>query len=262
MATEDDSRKESPPAEGSSSASALTPQPSSSFWSNALDVFIAPGAAFARIARKPDFLAPLLVLIGASVAVSEGILAKIGMARIIRASIEHSSRGSTMTPEQVDEAVRRGAQFATVFGHVVAVLGPPVLLLVLAGLGLLVVNGVFGGEVRFKTAFTVTCYSRLVGVLEAVMALALVWFGDPENFNPQNPAPSNVGFFLHPFDTPKPLLALASSVDVFTLWSLVLLGIGLSAATEGKVKARGVVLTLLGFWLIYVLARVGLATLF
>lgn len=244
-----------------SGGSKLEPRPSASFWRRCVGVFVSPFPTLQEVGRQPDFLAPLIVLIAASLAVAESLVARIGMERMIRTALEGSSRGLSMTPEQMDQAVSQGLHFAGVTMHVGAVLGPPILLLMLAGVGLAVVNGVFGGELNFKTAFSIACYAKLVAIAEAVMALALIWFGDPENLNPQNPAPSNAGFFLDPFSTPKPLLALASLVDVFTVWSLVLLGIGLSAAAGGKVYARGVVLTLLGVWLLYVLARVGLAML-
>jgi peroxiredoxin len=41
------------------------------------------------------------------------------------------------------------------------------------------------------------------------MALALILFGDPNQFNFENPIPSNVRFFLDPVETSKPLLAFA-----------------------------------------------------
>ncbi len=238
----------------------LEPQPSQSFWQRWVGVFFSPGPTFADIARQPDFLAPVIVLVAASVAVSESIIAKVGMERIVRTVLEHSSRGSAMTPEQLEAGVRRGAEIGTIIAHIGGVLFPPILLLIIAGIGLAIVNGIFGGEVNFKTAFSITCYAKLLSIVQVVMSLAIIWFGDPETFNPESPAPTNVGFFLHPFETSRPLLVLASSVDVFTLWNFVLLGIGFSRATRGKVKAGWVTITFIAVWLVYVLGRAGLAT--
>ncbi len=243
-----------------STNSELGPQPSQSFWQRWAGVFVSPGPTFADIARQPDFLAPVIVLVAVSVAVSESIIEKIGMERIVRTALEHSSRGSSMAAEQLEAGVRRGAEIATIIAHIGGVLFPPILLLIIAGVGLAVVNGIFGGEVNFKTAFSVTCYARLVNVVQVIMALAIIWFGDPETFNPESAAPTNVGFFLHPFETSRPLMVLASSVDVFTLWNFALLGIGFSRATQQKVKASSVFMAFIGVWLVYVLGRAGLAT--
>jgi len=94
------------------------------------------------------------------------------------------------------------------------------------------------------------------------MALAMILFGDLEHFNPENPSPTNVGFFLNPLETSKPLLTFASSFDLFTIWFVVLLGIGFSQATGGKVKALSMSLVYFGLWTIWVLGKVGLAAVF
>jgi hypothetical protein len=132
--------------------------------------------------------------------------------------------------------------------------------LIVAGIGLLIVNAIFGARVEFKTAFAVTCYANLVALLGSIMALVLILLGDPEHFNAQNPVPSNIGFFLNPLETPKALLSLASSFDIFTLWFIGLLGVGFSEATGRKVKALTVFLTIVGLWMIWVLGKMGLAT--
>ncbi len=74
-------------------------EPPKSFAARFAGVFFSPGATFADIARKPDFIPPLVAGILASMVVTETMLWKIGMERIMRQQIEHSSRGATMTPE-------------------------------------------------------------------------------------------------------------------------------------------------------------------
>ncbi len=226
-----------------------------------LDIFISPREAFADIVRRPDFVAPLIVVILSTVAVTETMLAKIGMDRIIRMSIEHSSRGASMSPEQIQQAVDRGALFGAIIAHVSGLLGAPIFLLIVAGIGMAVVNGIFGGQMNFKSSFSVACYANLVGVLGAVMAVAMILFGDPEHFNPQSPTPSNLGFFLNPLETPKPLMAIAGSFDIFTLWLMAVLGIGFSEAAGKKVKALAVFFTLFAIWMVWVLGKAGVSML-
>jgi hypothetical protein len=244
---------------------ASTPEPSippaKSFPARVAGVFLSPGEAFADIARKPDFIAPLILAIVAAVAVTESMLAKIGMERIIRTSIEQSGRASSMSPEQMEQAVHQGARIAGIFAHVFGVLGPPIYLAILAGIGLLIVNAIFGAHANFKTAFSVACYAYLPAILGGLMALAIILFGDPERFNAENPIPSNVGFFLNPLETSKPLYKFAASVDIFTLWLIILLGIGFSEAAGRKVKPRSVFLVFFGLWVLWILGKVAWAAL-
>lgn len=237
------------------------PLPTESFVSRFVGIFFSPGETFADVVRAPNFIPPLVALVVATVAVTETMLAKIGMERIVRASIEQSKNASSMTPEQMRQAVEQGARIGSIMVHISGFLGLPIFLLIIAGIGLLIVNAIFGAQTDFKTAFAVCCYADLVGIVGVVMALAVILGGDPEHFNAQNMMPSNPGFFLNPLETSKPVLALASSFDIFSLWFMALLGIGFSAATRGKVKPLPIFSTYLGLWMIYVLGKVGLAML-
>jgi len=187
------------------------------------------------------------------------MLGKIGAERITRLSLEQSSRAASMSPEQIDQAVSQGAKFTAIAMHVAGFLGPPIALLVIAGIGILIVNVILGARESFKTVFSMVCYADLVTLLGAIMAIAMMFFGDPDHFNSQNPAPGNIGYFLNPHDVSKPLYSLASSADIFTIWLLILLGIGLSKATGGKVKPTPIFLVFAGIWILYVLAKVGIA---
>ncbi len=235
--------------------------PADSFLSRALGVFISPGPTFESIVRRPDFLGPLIASIAAAVVLTEVMVYKIGMERIVRQSIELSGKASNLSAEQMQQAVHQGATWGAVITRVISVLAPPIYLLIVAAVGLFVVNAIFGGATNFKVSFSVICYANLVGLVGVVLGLVVILFGDPEQFNPQDFIPSNVGFFLNIRETPKLLYTIASSFDIFTIWVLVLAALGLSAATAKKVRPLPIFLTYLGMWLIWVLVKGGLAML-
>jgi len=230
-----------------------------SFGARFAGVFHSPGSTFADIARKPGWLAPLLVLVASAVLFTEAMLWKVGMDRIIRMSLEQSPRAAQMAPEQVEQAVTQGGKIWAIFAHLGGVLGTPIVMLIVAGLGLLIVNAIFGKDLEFPVAFSVTCYSHLPSILAMLMGLAMIFLGDVERFNVRNPIPTNPGFFLNPLETSKPLYVLASSLDIFTIWLLVLLGIGFSAATGRKVKASSIFACFAGLWIVWVLIKLGLS---
>jgi hypothetical protein len=233
--------------------------PALSFPERLMGVFISPGDTFEDVARKPGFWAPLITIVIGSVAFVETMLWRIGAERIMRTNLEQSSRAASMSPEQIDQAVSQGAKFTAIAYHVGGLLGAPIVLLIIAAVGILIVNVIFGARSSFKTVFSLVCYADLVSLLGSIMAIALVLFGDPDHFNPQNYVPGNVGFFLNQHDVSKPLYALASSADIFAIWLLILLGLGLSKGTGGKVKPMPIFLVFAGIWVLIVLARVGFA---
>jgi hypothetical protein len=232
--------------------------PAQSFPERLLGVFISPGETFEDVARKPGFWAPLIAIVLGAVAVIEAMIWKIGLERLVRTGMEQSSRTSSMTPEQMDQAVSQSVKIYGVTMHIAGFLGPPIVLLIIAGIGLLIVNVILGAQAKFKTVFSIVCYANLVGLLGSLMGVAMILFGDPEHFNAENAVPSNIGFFLNPHEVSKPLYSLASSADIFTIWLLILLGVGLSKATGGKVKPMPIFLVYAGFWLVWVLGKAGL----
>jgi len=235
--------------------------PAQSFPERLLGIFISPAETLADVARKPGFLAPLIAVVIAAIAVTETMLWKIGMERIVRMSIEQSSRASSMSPDQMDQAVRQGARIGAIFAHIGGIVVPPIALLIIAGLGLLIVNLIFGAQTKFKKVFSLICYANLVSLLGSLMAVAVILFGDPDHFNAQNPVPSNVGFFLNPREVSKPLYSLASSADIFTIWLLILIAVGLAEGTGRKVKPLPIFLVYAGFWVVWILVKMGLSML-
>jgi hypothetical protein len=233
--------------------------PDNSFLSRAIGVFIAPGRAFESVVRRPDFLTPLIVMTVTSIILTEAMLAKLGAARIIRQSLEMSGQAAKMTPEQLDQATHNAATITAIIMHVAGVLGTPIFLLVIAALGLFIVNVIFGASANFKTCFSVVCYASLVLLVGVVLGLVMILLGDPEQFNPDNFVPTTVGFFLNPRETSKPLYVIASSFDIFRVWFTILASMGLSAATGKKSGTMAILLTFLGIWIVIVLGHAGIA---
>jgi hypothetical protein len=230
--------------------------------SRLVGVFISPGETFAYIARKPDILFPLIVAIVGSAAVVETLLWKIGAEQLVRNSLITSGRAASMSAEQLEQVVHRGATITAIIMHISAVLGAPAFLLIMAGIGLLFLNPILGAQVSFKGAFSTTCYASLVRLVGVVMAIPLIFMGDAEHLNPENPIPTNPGFFLDPSTTSKGVYSLAASLDVLTLWFLIVLAIGLSRLTGGKTKTTTVFFMFFGLWMVWVLGRAAIAAIF
>ncbi|HTV55477.1 MAG TPA: YIP1 family protein [Terriglobia bacterium] len=237
----------------------LEGSPGGSFAQRFAGIFFSPTEAFRTILRAPDILPPLIVLVAVSVAAWEAVLRKIGIAQLVRASLEQSGRAKTMTPEQIQQAVSQSARFLPIVYRVVALVGVPIFLLIIALIGLAILKAIFGQQLTFKVAYSITTYAELPAVIAGLLGILVVLFGDPTTFNPTNPAPTNLGFFLSPEGMSKPLYTAASSVNPFSLWFMALLGIGFSEAVGRKVRARTIFLCFFSLWVLWVLLRMGLA---
>jgi len=243
--------------------SAEADTPALSFPERLMGIFISPAETLEDVARKPDFMLPIVSVILIAVAGTEAFLYKIGMEPVLRWAFEHSSRAANMPPDQMQGMIGKMMPFYTWMAHVGGVVWVPFIVLVGATIGFVTVRSIFGGRISFKTAFSIASYAYAVNIIYYLMVAAMILFGDPEHYisNPQSPTPTSVGFFLNPIDASKPLLSLGSSLEIFTVWNIVLLAIGFSAASGRKAKTVPILFVFLGLWIVKVLIVMGLSTL-
>jgi hypothetical protein len=165
-----------------------------------------------------------------------------------------------MTPEQRAAAEKRGpisaaiTQALTPFG---------ILLIDVIGAGILLatINFGFGGRATFSGLFTIELYAGLViWPLRWLLSAAAALFTDPESFNLQNPAPTNVAAFLSLQETPKALYYFLMSLDALTIWGMVVTAIGVAAIS--KVSRTSGYIAVFSWWAIGLMIGVAMGALF
>jgi hypothetical protein len=117
-----------------------------------------------------------------------------------------------------------------------------------------------GADIKFKVALAIVMYATLPGLLRVLLAiLSLLTGASPDSFTFQNPVATNPGYFLNPADSPF-LYSLASSLDIFLIWTLVLTAIGFTYVS--KVKRGTAFAIVFGWWLILSVVGASMAALF
>jgi hypothetical protein len=219
-------------------------------------VFFSPVKTFESIARRPTWIAPLVLMTALSLGLSAAILQKIDYDQVVRQAI--AKRGQTVPEDQMTSIIERQKKFGGIFGWVFGAVGPTVACLVVA----VVIWGAFkafGWDARFPQAFGVTTHAFLPGILKSALLLFLV--SRQESVNPQalgDLLSSNLGFLV---DSKSAVLhSLLQSIDVFSFWTLALLVIGFAAAARVSRKAAAGVIVAL--WVLVVLGKAGFAALF
>jgi hypothetical protein len=229
----------------SGAAPIAAPEPSPSGVGRLVGAIVSPGETFASIARRPTWLAPLLLWTAISIGVTAVLMPKMDWEKMTRARMERS--GQTVSEGQVQTAVEQGKKIGVPISYCIGVLSPTVASLFVA----VVVWGsfkAFGWDTTFKQAFGATTHAYLPGVLKGLVLAFLIT--RQETVDPQalgDLLRSNLGFLVAR-DSSKALHSLLGSIDVFSLWSLFLFVIGFSAAAKIKRgPAAGVIVTL---WLV------------
>jgi len=181
---------------------------------------------------------PVLVVIVVSVAVAAYTVPNIVMpaqADMIRASV--LDRGGTA--EQADQAIKMSGAIGVPAGIVGAAVGTFVMLFLVAA----VVHGLsrlVGGKGKFRAARAVVAYSMIVSALGSLVKLPLM-AARKTVYVETGPT-----LFFKDLEPSDRLYKFLSAFDVFTLWWIVLLGIGLAVAYRlSRSKAVTVTLILL-----------------
>lgn len=236
--------------------------PGLSQWQRVSNTFNAPSKTFEDIkCGNLSWWLPFLIMILIGYLLFAVVAARIGIAQVnenqVRLNPKQEERMAQATPEQREA----GMKIAQAITKGIFIANP---LLVLAGVAVLslglwgTINFVFGGKASYGSIYSVWMYASLPTLIKTLLGIVVIFAGaTPESFNIKNFAPTNPGAFMNPMDTNKALYALASSLDVVTIWTLVLLSIGV--ATVAGVKRTSGYIAVFGWWAIFVLIGVGVA---
>jgi len=236
-------------------------QPSMSAISRIFGVFFSPGKTFADIVRNPSWLVPVVLLTILSIAVSFGINQRINWREFMAQQIEKSPSASTMSAEQKEQRIEGGAKISPIFTYVFGTAGPVLLVLVI-GLVMWGAYSLLGGiSTNFSTAIGITAHAFLTGLISSPLFLAILYLKPAGTVDLENPVAANLAAIL-PDDSAKWLFALCKSIDLFSIWTLILLAIGFAAVNPRKLKGAKAYTVAFSVWAAFVLCRVGWAFIF
>ncbi|MFZ0745926.1 MAG: YIP1 family protein [Terracidiphilus sp.] len=242
--------------------SATVASPGLSQWQRVTNIFSAPSKTFEDIKRgNRSWWLPFLIMILVGYIFFAAITLKIGWGQVAENAIhlnpKAEERMSQAPPAQRDMTMKI-TQYSMEGGFAAS----PLIVLAVVALGSLglwgTINFGFGGKAKYGSIFAVWMFASLPAIIKSLLGTIVIFAGvAPDSFNMKNFAPTNLGAFLNPVDTNAALYSLATSLDVITIWTLVLLGIG-TAAVAGVKRTSGYI-AVFGWWALFVLIGVGWA---
>jgi Yip1 domain len=243
---------------------ALPPQePALSEGQRLLDVFIAPSKTFTDLRRNASWWAPFLIIVVVSAIFSYVVDQKVGFRKVVENQIQlrpkAAERLEQMPADQREKALARQVMITKGVVYVVPLLGL-IVYAIFAGVLLGTIKVVTSAEVSFGALFALIVYSRLPEVVRALLTiLSLLAGASSDTFNIDNPLATNAAYILEPSSSPV-LRALLAPFDVITIWTLVLVAIGV--ACVAKVKRGTAFGIVFGWFGVVVLFRIGFAAIF
>jgi hypothetical protein len=239
----------------------VTPASPGGFFQNLIDVYFSPREAFTRIVRSPRVLVPLVVYVVLVLGFTGIWTQKMDAREFMKTQIEESGRADKIPADQREAIIEQQARFMPIYAWVLGPVGIAVTLLVIAGALLFIFRFFYSSEVVFKQAFAIVTWTFFaVGLVTTPLLLLVMQLKGDWNINPQEAIQANLGLLLDKSVAAKPLWALLSSIDVFSLWMIFLLAVGFGVASK---KATGSALWGVAIpWAVIVLVKVGWAAIF
>lgn len=226
-----------------------------------IDTFVAPSKTFTDLRRNANWLVPFLLIVLATEALVVVADKKVGFEKMAETGLALQPKQAAKLDQLPPEDRAKQMQTVVKITAITSYLSPAIIfvfLIIVAAVLLATFNFGVGAEVSFNQSVAVVMYASVVGIIKSLLAMVALAVGSGESFTLQNPLASNLSSLVDP--NSHFLYSIAINVDLFTIWTLALTGIGLSCLTKVK---RGTCLGIVfGWWAVWVLGISGFAAAF
>ena len=245
---------------------AVPPDPGLTQVERVLNVYTAPSKTFNDVKRFATWWFPFLITVLAGGILFTAITTKVTWAQIYENNQQNAPQwAKDMQDKQPPEARAQAQKMGPMTQEVTWALSPIGLFIldaIGAGILLATINFGFGGKAKFFDIFAVEWYAGIVSwVIKFLLGTIAIFAGLPgESFHAENVAGTNIGFYLNKQETPKALYFLATALDPFVIWTLVLTSIGV-AIVAGTKRSSGYI-AVFGWWGLITLIFLGISAAF
>ncbi len=201
------------------------------FLNRLVGIVMSPGETFASVARKPDWLAPLVlvtIVIAASGWVAFSKVDEADMRQFFRHMLGETfdQKGLEIAPEKLEQVVDVQVRWTGVTGRYGPIVFVPVWML-LGALFYFAIFRAFGADATYRQTLSFYVWGMIPMVVKSLVSLPIVLLRDSVSFTEMSSlVRANLSFLVEPAGGQKLLFALLVALDLFAVWTLALRIIG------------------------------------
>ncbi|MBD3383534.1 hypothetical protein GF407_01285 [candidate division KSB1 bacterium] len=218
-------------------------------FSRIINVFIAPGATFKAVKVKPAWLIPAIIY---------AVLA-VGMTHLIKPVVMDVQKEKTvealmergMAEDQAEEIAEKNLGIGKILMYPMALIGSFVAFFVLAGIWLFVSNIILGGQAKYSQLLGVVVYKSFIDLLGGYIKVPVILSKESIDVH------FSVAMFLQ--SSESFLYKFLSKVEVFNIWGIAVLCIGIAIMSNREVKK--VVPWVIGVYVLYYVVSISIGSL-
>lgn len=187
-----------------------------------LGVLFAPKATYADVAARPRVLGALAVVLAITMGGTFTFLStEVGKTAMLDQQTKMMESFGVKMNDAAYERMEQGADRARYFGAAAQLVSLPLTALVIAGIAFGVFNAAMGSDAAFKQVYAVVVHSGVLIAAQQLFVLPLDYVRETMS------SPTNLGVFLPFLDENTFVARLLGSIDLFIIWWVVNLAIGL-----------------------------------
>jgi Yip1-like protein len=218
-------------------------------------VLWSPGEALFFLSKNPKVLTPILFLTLFSIVTGAVLVTKLDSAELTMRAIERSSRGSNLSDEQKAQLRRQmGSPVVKVFTFVSAVVGALLVVLIVAGIYFALFT-MLGREGSFKAFLSITAYAFVPRIFSSLAAVLSAYVVPPSSLMPDELGSLSPAVFLDRDAMSTVVFTAVNTIDLVTIWVLILLWIGYGFVTRKSLSKVSRAAAILGVFMLYVALR-------
>ena len=199
-------------------AASATPAPQNVF-ARFIGVIFSPKDTFQNVAAYPRVLGMLLLLCVLSAILLGGFFGtQVGRDAWLEMA---TARQPDMPPEQF-AMMEKMSRFAGALAVGQAIVGTPIILVIVAGILWAVFNAAMGGNATFKQLFAVVTHSWVIPTVSQLFTLPLSYMRGTIS------SATNLGVLLPMIDESSFLGHFLGTIDFFWIWTCIVVSIGLA----------------------------------
>lgn len=221
-------------------------------FARAIGIITAPTATYGHVVRTPK-VAGMLLLVAVVIGLAQGVpqLTERGRAASLEMQVQQMTKfGVTVTDEMYQALERRShSSLAVVSVLAGSFIGLPFMMVIMTSLLWAVFNTIMGGAATFKQVMAVVVHSQVISAAGALFAAPIMYARGV-----MTTGVANVGALLPMLDETSVLARFLGMIDLFLVWWVIVLSIGLAALYKRKV---GPIAT--GLCIFYGVIAIGIA---
>lgn len=210
-----------------------------------IGVVTSPARTFELLRDNPQWIVALVVLALIGGGVGQFAQSRVDSADMVRTFMERSSRD--FTDEQIEEAIARQEGQSPAIGIVFTFLFM-VLVPLLGALYFWIGTRLFGGDPSYRQSLATLVHAMVPWWgIKSLLTVPALLARDEISYEEATSGllPSNLAFLVSD-EASLALKGLAASIDLFSIWSLVLMAIGFSIVARVSKLSSGVLT--FGLW--------------